>query len=146
VDYHSEQELIDRMVHTVCNGGNYLLNNGPMGNGQLDPEAVRLYRILGEWLKVNGESIYETRPNPTGQRPEWGDISTCKDAQTLYLHILKWPASGTIRVDGLNSTASAASFLATGDPAELIQEGDSLEIKLPAQPLNPYNTVVKVSF
>ena len=50
--YHTEKELIDRFVHTVCSGGNYLLNNGPMGNGKLDPEAVRLYGVIGNWMKA----------------------------------------------------------------------------------------------
>ncbi|EMI57239.1 alpha-L-fucosidase, partial [Rhodopirellula sallentina] len=55
--YHSEEEMLHRFVHTVCAGGNALINNGPMGNGKLDPEAVRLYGVIGDWLKVNGESI-----------------------------------------------------------------------------------------
>jgi alpha-L-fucosidase len=143
--YHTEQEMIERLVHTVCNGGNYLLNNGPMGNGKIDPEAVRLYGVLGEWLKVNGESIYNTRPNPLGERPEWGDISVSKDGKTLYLHIMQWPASGSITVEGLNAQATAASLLANSEQTEFVQDGSALNIKLPAKPLHAYNTVVKLS-
>ena len=145
VQYHSEKELIDRMVHTVCNGGNYLLNNGPMGNGQLDPDSVRLYRALGAWLKVNGEAIYDTRSNPLGRRPQWGDISTSKDSRTLYLHILKWPESGTISVDGLDRHATAATFLTDGEIAQFNQSDDVLKIRLPPKALDQYDTVVKVS-
>jgi arylsulfatase A-like enzyme len=54
--YHSLQELIHRLVHTVCGGGNYLLNCGPMGNGKIDPKAVELYAGLGAWLRDNHES------------------------------------------------------------------------------------------
>lgn len=90
-DYHSEQEMIQRLVHTVCAGGNYLLNNGPMGNGQIDPEAVRLYGVIGDWLKLNCESIYGTRRNPLPERPEWGDVSVSQDGKTLYLHLMQWP-------------------------------------------------------
>lgn len=77
--YHSPEEMLHRFEHTVCAGGNALINNGPMGNGKLDPEAVRLYKVLGDWLKVNGESIYGTVRNPLGERPEWGDVSASKD-------------------------------------------------------------------
>jgi len=54
--YHTPGKLIQRMVRTVCAGGNYLLNCGPMGDGRLDPEAVRLYGIIGEWMRLSGES------------------------------------------------------------------------------------------
>ena len=144
--YHTEEEMIHRFVHTVCAGGNSLINNGPMGNGKLDPEAVRIYSAMGEWLKVNGESIYATVRNPLDERPEWGDISVSKDGKTFYLHILEWPESGSITVSGLSCTATSAVYLANGEKADFVQEGDTLKISLPAKALNEYDTVVKVSF
>lgn len=144
--YHSEKEMIDRFVHTVCAGGNYLLNNGPMGNGKLDPEAIRLYGVIGDWLKVNGESVYETRRNPLPKRPEWGDISVSKDGKVLYLHILEWPGSGTITVNDLPVAATSAVYLATGKKADFVQEDDALKLTLDAKSLNEYDTVVKVIF
>ena len=144
--YHSEKEMIERFVHTVCAGGNYLLNNGPMGNGRLDPEAIRLYGVIGDWLKVNGESIYQTRRNPLPNRPTWGDISVSKDGKTLYLHILQRPESGTITVNDLPATAASAVYLASGEKANFVQDGTTLKITLPAKPLNEYDTVVKVVF
>ena len=143
--YHTEKEMLHRFVRTVCTGGNSLINNGPMGNGKLDPEAVRIYRAMGEWLKVNGESIYATRRNPLPTSPEWGDVSVSKDGKTLYLHILEWPESGTLSLKGLSSTAISAIYLANGDKADFAQEGDTLKLALAAQPLNEYDTVVKVS-
>ncbi len=144
--YHSEKEMLHRFVHTACAGGNALINNGPMGNGRLDPEAVRIYRAMGEWLKVNGESIYGTRRNPLPARPEWGDISVSKDGGTLYLHILEWPESASITVSGLSSAAASAVYLADGGKADFVQKGAILKITLPAKPLNEYDTVVKVRF
>jgi len=144
--YHTEKELIERFVRTVCAGGNYLLNNGPMGNGRLDPEAIRLYGAIGKWLKVNGESIYETRRSPLPSTPDWGDCSVSKDGNTLYLHILAWPESGTITAQGLSGTAGSAVFLENGEAADFDQQGTDLKITLPAKPLNVYNTVVKVTF
>jgi alpha-L-fucosidase len=79
------------------------------------------------------------------QRPQWGDISASKDAKTLYLHVLIWPESGVIMVSDLPSTASSASFLASGEKASFSHQDKTLEIKLPAKPLNEYDTVVKVA-
>lgn len=142
--YHSEKEMIERFVHTVCAGGNYLLNNGPMGNGRLDPEAVRLYGVIGEWLKVNGESIYNTRRNPLSGRPEWGDCSVSKDGKTLYLHILQWPESGKITLNHLPTKVTGATYLANGTKSEYRCSGDSVTFTLPAKPLDAYDTVIKV--
>jgi len=143
--YHSEKEIVERLVYTVCNGGNYLLNNGPTGLGKIDPKAVEIYKVLGDWLKVNGESIYNTRPNPTGKRPAWGDISASKDGKTLYLHVLKWPEEKRIDLQELKSKVHSAVYLANGEKVDYNQEGNQLKISLPAEPLNKYDTVLKLS-
>ncbi|MGJ8650265.1 MAG: alpha-L-fucosidase [Opitutaceae bacterium] len=142
--YHTEEEMIHRLVNTVCAGGNYLLNNGPMGNGKIDPEAVRLYGVIGDWLKVNGESIFDTRRNPLPERPEWGDCSISKDGKTLYLHVMDWPESGSITVNDVPGSASSAIFMANGNKADFTQQGDALKIALPDEPLDPYATVIKL--
>ena len=143
--YHPPKEMMERFIHTVCAGGNSLVNNGPMGNGRLDPEAIRIYREMGDWLKVNGESIYGSVRNPLDERPEWGDISASKDSKAIYLHILEWPESGSITVAGLDAAATSAVYLANGKKADFVQEGDALKLMLPAQPLDEYDTVVKVT-
>lgn len=142
--YHTEEEMIHRLVNTVCAGGNYLLNNGPMGNGKIDPEAVRLYGVIGDWLKVNGESIYNTHRNPLPERPEWGDCSMSKDGKTLYLHVMEWPESGSLVIKDMPGKATAVSFLQNGEQANFSQTEDQLKIDLPTAPLNKFNTVIKV--
>ena len=119
---------------------------GDLGNGKLDPAAVRIYGAMGDWLKVNGESIYGTVRNSLSERPEWGDISASKDGKTLYLHILQRPESGTVTVNGLTSTAACAVYLANGKTAAFVQKGDTLKLTLDAKSLNEYDTVVKISF
>ncbi len=144
--YHTEKEMLHRFVRTVCTGGNSLVNNGPMGNGKLDPEAVRIYQAMGAWLKVNGESIYATRRNPLPASPEWGDLSVSKDGKALYLHILEWPESGVITLEDVPAAAVSASCLANGKGVDFQQQGDVLTVKLPSEPLDPYDTVVKIVF
>lgn len=144
--YHTGTEMLHRFVHTVCAGGNALINNGPMGNGKLDPEAVRLYGVLGDWLKVNGESIYASVRNPLDSKPEWGDLSASKDGKTLYVHILEWPESGSLSLSGLPAKAKSATYLANGEKTTFKQTGDTLEFTLPDAPINEYDTVVKVEF
>lgn len=143
--YHTEEEIIRRFVRTVCAGGNYLLNIGPLGNGKLDPKGVALFRALGDWLKVNGESVYATRRYPSNDTPEWGDISMSKDGESVYLHVMNWPESRSIALKKLPGKVRDVSFLANGERTEYAQTGDTLTVMLPAQPLDPHNTVLKVA-
>jgi len=139
--YHTPKELIDRMVRTICAGGNYLLNNGPMGNGLLDPEAVRLYGIIGEWMRHSGESLLDTRANPFDAAPEWGDLSVNQAGDVLYAHILEWPESGTIT---LEAQVVEAVYLANSEEAQFEQDGEIVVFSLPPEPANEYDTVIKL--
>ena len=146
--YHSLQEMIHRLVHTVCGGGNYLLNCGPMGNGKIDPKAVELYAGVGAWLRDNGASIFDTLPNPLPQRPSWGDASLSKDGKTLYLHVMKWPKDGQLTVEGVIPKVASAAFLspkASDRKVDFTQDGAALKISLTGQAVDPDDTVVKVS-
>ncbi len=146
--YHTLQDLIHRLVHTACGGGSYLLNCGPMGNGKIDPKAVELFTGIGNWIRDNGESIYDTEANPLPSRPEWGDASLSKDGKTLYLHVMQWPANGKLRVDGLPVKAASAVFLAPGGADQKIvfsQDGASISLDLPATAIDEHDTVIKLT-
>jgi alpha-L-fucosidase len=46
----------------VSKNGNLLMDIALRADGTLDQEAVVLLKGMGQWLKVNGEGIYGTRP------------------------------------------------------------------------------------
>lgn len=59
---------------TSC-GGNMLLNVGPRHDGIIDPLMQDRLKQMGDWLNVNGEAIYSTRPwtyqNDTANPDVW---------------------------------------------------------------------------
>jgi len=61
-NYKSTHRLIHLLVDIVGKGGNFLLNVGPQPDGELPALAVARLAAIGEWMKVNGEAIYGTRP------------------------------------------------------------------------------------
>jgi len=58
------EECIHTLVKTVGGGGNLLLNVGPRPDGTIEPRQVEVLREIGDWMDVNGESIYNTRGGP----------------------------------------------------------------------------------
>jgi alpha-L-fucosidase len=60
--YKSGRELVVLLVDVVSKGGNLLLNIGPGPDGTWHDDAYDRLRQIGDWIQVNGEAIYGTRP------------------------------------------------------------------------------------
>ncbi len=77
--------LIRSLVEAAGRDANFLLNVGPRPDGTFPDSAVTRLRALGDWLRINGASIYGTRAGPLTPRP-WG--VTTQRGDTTYLHLL----------------------------------------------------------
>ncbi|MBU2650970.1 MAG: alpha-L-fucosidase [Bacteroidetes bacterium] len=60
--YMSGRKVVHLLVDIVAKGGNLLLNIAPGPDGTWDPGAYDMLRETGEWMKLNSEAIYGTRP------------------------------------------------------------------------------------
>lgn len=61
-DMLSADELVTYLVDTVAKNGNVLINVGPDSYGQIPQMQQAPLLGLGQWMTVNGEAIYQTRP------------------------------------------------------------------------------------
>ena len=84
-NYKSADQLIQLLVRTASKGANLLLNVGPQPDGNLPAAAVERLEAMGEWLQVNGESIYGTAAGSLG---DGKNVVSTRRGSKVYVHIL----------------------------------------------------------
>jgi alpha-L-fucosidase len=84
--FKSTQELIRTMVKAAGFGANFLLNNGPMPNGKLQPENIDTLKAIGKWLEKYGETYYGTKKGPVIPQ-DWG--ATTQKGKKVYVHLFE---------------------------------------------------------
>ena len=82
--YKNSKQLIRKLVECVSKGGNMLLNVGPDARGKFPAESVKILREMGEWMKLNSESIHNCGMANL-DKPEWGYYT--KSEHYLYAHV-----------------------------------------------------------
>lgn len=60
--YLTSEDLIKHFVRSVAGGGGLTLNVGPAADGSIPLLQQERLLELGEWLQVNGEAIYASKP------------------------------------------------------------------------------------
>jgi len=128
-DYNSRKELL-QLLSTVCsNGGNLLLDIGPTAEGRIPPIMQERLLEIGEWLKINGDAIYQTQASAFWPRKfEWGVITTKGD--NLYLHLFDQNLS-KLSIQGLGGKVASVSYLNKNQPLEFSSSNNTLSIKIP---------------
>ena len=141
-NWKSGEDLLHKLVDIASKGGNFLLNVGPTAEGLIPGPSVERLAAIGEWMKVNSESIYGTTASPLGEVP-WGRCTA--KAGKLYLHVFDWPTNGKLEVSGLKNKVKNAYLLADKKRSELLVTRESKEkvvITVPSKAVDPVNTVI----
>jgi alpha-L-fucosidase len=130
-DHHfkSSTELIRGLVEVASRGGNFLLNVGPQPDGLIQPEFQERLRAVGDWITVNGESIYETTYGPIQGQPPFRMTAKGSD---LFIHVFDWPSNSLIVTD-LPAKVLSARLLANNQPLHFEQTPHELTITVPPQ-------------
>jgi alpha-L-fucosidase len=115
----TSRELIRLLIEAASKGGNLLLSLPPKAE-----DGGRALAEIGDWLRANGESIFDTTPSPFDRMPFFGR-ATAK-GNVLYLHLFQWPSNGKLPVAGLQTEVVSAELLATG--ATLRFTGTTVEL------------------
>jgi alpha-L-fucosidase len=160
--YMTTNELVDYLSDIVSKGGNLLINIGPKADGTIAEVMQDRLRGIGEWLSVNGEAIYGSRPwsvygeGPTraeigswdNQNGEYGfksgDIRFTRKGNILYAILLEWPGS-QITINSLKGLKiKKLSLLGSDEEILWQQQEEGLIVTLPTNPSSPYANTLKL--
>ncbi len=131
--YKSAEEIVKKLVDIVSKGGNYLLNIGPGPDGELDPVAYDRLKQIGEWIKINGESIYGSRMYTVFGEGDNIRYTQSKDGKTKYVFLFNYP-SNKIQLHKISiHQNSILQMLGSQQKIKWTSINDGVEIQLPAE-------------
>ncbi|MDR2981702.1 MAG: alpha-L-fucosidase [Puniceicoccales bacterium] len=101
--YHSDwrtyvknsYDLIEMMVQANSMNGNFVLNFGPDGKGNIRPEETKLAKEIGEWMKVNSAAIYGVS-HLNWKQQGWGYFT--KKGDNIYLSVFNKPIDNRVKI------------------------------------------------
>ncbi|TWT78460.1 Alpha-L-fucosidase [Posidoniimonas polymericola] len=140
-NWKSTATLLHNLVDIVSKGGNYLLNVGPTAEGEIPAESIERLKEIGEWMQVNGDSIYGTTASPC-RRPEWGRLT--RKGDRLFLHVFNWPADGMLRVPLQVTTTSCRLLADPGVSFSVTRNEEGLAVELTGKAPDAICSVVEL--
>ncbi|MEP6622249.1 MAG: alpha-L-fucosidase, partial [bacterium] len=142
-NWKSPRTLVRTLIDIAAKGGNLLLNVGPNSLGQIPGESISRLHEMGEWMKVNGESIYATTVSPYGE-PKWGRYTA--KPNTVYAHVFDWPKDGALPLTGMTGKPRAAFMLADHKPVVIEQADGGFVARLPKAAPSSIASVLVLQF
>ena len=132
-DYKGGEWIVRNLIDTVAKGGNFMVAVGPDATGVFSPVAVADLKTAGDWLKVNGESIYATRPYLRFHEGKDLRFTRSKDERYVYIISMKWP--GDILQTKLVGAVPGSAIRMIGYDHDLSwhQDSDGLTIQIPKE-------------
>ncbi len=131
--YHPAEWVLETLIDVVAKGGNFEVGFGPMPNGAWAPEAVERLEYVGDWLRINGEAIYNTRPRTAFREGSNIWFTTTKDGRYIYTISTKWPGR-QLSVQSVQAVSGSQIFmLGVRQPLEWRQRGETLVVDIPPE-------------
>ncbi|MCM1067042.1 MAG: alpha-L-fucosidase [Muribaculaceae bacterium] len=169
--YKSSIQVIRLLADVVSKNGNLLLNVPLRSDGTFDEKEEKIIRQIGQWMKINGEGIYGTRPWIKFGEGPIADSDIAINAQGfnegaylnagsqeirftqtpkyLYAIALDWPADNTLTIKSLakgnaNMKKIRSVELLGYGKVKHIRDAEGLKVFLPADAPETVAPVLKI--
>ena len=106
-NYKSVKESIHYIIKAAGHNANFLLNIGPMPDGNIQPEFTDTLQVIGKWMRQNSETFFGTRGNII-EPQDWGTITA--KANKLFVHLLNVDGKNYIFIPGIKNKILKASL------------------------------------
>ena len=123
-NYKSPRELIETLCDCRKVGANLLLNVGPEAQGNVTGMSKELMAIIGKWMNIFGEAIYEGKPYFAGSV---GKNFVLKGENCLYIFAYDLGSKGNENVTVGGKYAGVYSFSGIKENIEKIEWMDNCE-------------------
>jgi alpha-L-fucosidase len=105
----SGERILGEIVDAASKGGNFLLQIGAKPDGTIpEPFQARL-KVIGAWLRKNGDAIYDTERSPFGGPLPAGRVTV--KGNRLFVFLEELPKDGLITLPGLRTPVREAWVL-----------------------------------
>jgi alpha-L-fucosidase len=133
--------VIRNLITCSRQGGNYLLNIGPMPDGSVPPESVKILTEVGNWLSRNGDTVY---PSDLTQPSRSNYASFTRKGNTLFMHVHYYPGE-YVAICGLQTKVTAARLHVNHQALKFTQDPYRVRITgLPPMNAAPDHPVVTI--
>ena len=143
LEYKSPKELIEALCDCRRVGANYLLNIGPTAQGGVDPYQGELMKIIGKWMNIYGEAIYNGKPCAAKCEGKhfilrgddaaylfFFDLSISGDAHVT----VGMTADGSYHFEGVDDEFDCIKWMDNDEVLAFVQNGDQLNVKATRYP------------
>ncbi len=169
IGYREANTIVPMLVDIVSKNGNLLLNIPLKADGMPDAKEVQILEELSQWMEINSECIYGTRPWTTyGEGPALklgaisketryfngqtaADVRFTKKGDILYAILLDWPGDRMSLVRSLVKTKgsernkiSSVTLLGCPDKLEWSQTNTALVVRMPEKKPCEYAYVLRI--
>ena len=153
LNYKSPKELIEALCDCRKVGANYLLNIGPTAQGGVDAYQGELMKIIGRWMDIYGEAIYEGKPCEAKTE---GKHFALRGDGAMYLFFYDLGIGGNSHVtvgigedgncvfEGVCDAVSDVEWMDNGEKLAFSQDGDKLKVNVTKYPYGT-STCVRVA-
>ncbi|WP_460944732.1 alpha-L-fucosidase [Spirosoma daeguense] len=133
-NFKPTRKLIQTLVDIVAKNGNLLLNVAPSPEGDWHPEAYQRLQEIGAWLRINGESIYDTKPVTPYRKDKWAYTGNGLATYHTYLPAEQETAPATITLSTVSQVGkSTVKLLGYSKSLKTMKTPTGTTVTLPEQ-------------